>query len=574
MSSLDYFDPSSGVGGSSDPPVWNPWENQSMSQGLIYPDIDMSTALQTSSVQVSRNDDPIAKPYIEENVITKNQKSSERVDLAPKLYACCVKTAILPCRLVQNDLVSLYFRHVHPLFPVVDEHHFSTVHRRFRGQEELMNQGDFLIYLSILAAGFAHLTEIQLQRTPYRSIHDGQGALYDQVKARYWAATMIDPVVLTQVALIITLWSPGPPAPTEENNSYWLDIAFKHAYTFKLWDFRKFEAPKFARCRVLWWCCVVRDRHLALILRRPHRLHNITINVDLPSESDFGLEATEPSFVELPSKRLAMLSFTWLCKLSEIMARIANFQRQFRFSLEWNGTVDSYSGFQEVSKLDQQLDQWRGAFENSVSGGSDARKVSFSPPVTLLRIISYSTVTILYQFYFLLHRRDIETGSDLKPDPLERIKECSYYVAKNLEVVKSKDGIDDIPLWTLGCFVLPFTVYQVSEQIEESLPLKELLTFFIKKLTRRSSGAHTISQTVVRLVKAVVDDVNDSYLEDTSGLSSDTKMGDTTSNCSRPVMGSTRWQREARILAIALSLLDSSLEHNSIPDQSRIAVTT
>lgn len=70
------------------------------------------------------------------------------------------------------------------------------------------------------------------------------------------------------------------------------------------------------------------------------------------------------------------------------MARIANFQRQFRFSLEWNGTVDSSSGFEEISKPDQQLDQWTGAFENFASSGSDARKVSFSPPVTLLRIIN------------------------------------------------------------------------------------------------------------------------------------------------------------------------------------------
>lgn len=174
------------------------------------------------------------------------------------------------------------------------------------------------------------------------------------------------------------------------------------------------------------------------------------------------------------------------------------------------------------------------------------------------RHASVSTVTILYQFYFLLHRRDTETGSSLKPDPLEQIKECFYQVAKNLEVVKSKDGIDDIPLWTLvhpicmsaespfpllrlGCFVLPLAVYQVSEQIEERLRLKDLLMFFIKKLTRRSSGAHALSQAVTRLVKAVADDVNESCLEDVSGFSSDSGMSDTTIHDNRSPMGSTTW---------------------------------
>lgn len=63
--------------------------------------------------------------------------------------------------------------------------------------------------------------------------------------------------------------------------------------------------------------------------------------------------------------------------------------------------------------------------------------------------ISSSLVTVLYQFYFLLHRRDIETGAGFKPDPLERIKEGSYRVAINLEIIRSNDGSDDIPLWML-----------------------------------------------------------------------------------------------------------------------------
>jgi len=430
-----------------------------------------------------------------------------------------------------------------------------------------MEPGDFLVYLAILAAGFGHLSEIQLHRTPYRSLHDGQGALFDQVKVRYWSAADVDPISLIQSSLIISSWSPAPPAPIHENNSYWVDLAFKHANSVQLWSGSSAEC---SRRRLLWWCCIVRDRHLAVVLRRPYRLHNITTTGELPSYGDFSIEATEPSFLDLPSKRLAMLSFVWLCRLSEIMARIAHFQRQFRFSLEWNGTVDVSSGSEEIYDLDRQLDEWRSNFEASMSERDEARQAVFAPSVTLLRIVSYSLVTVLYQFYFLLHRRDIETGAGFKPDPLERIKEGSYRVAINLEIIRSNDSSDDIPLWIVGWLVLPLIVYQVTEYMEESLLLKDILKFFLKRLARRCSGAHTISQTVLKVVKAVAEGVNASTEEDFPtmifGINSTVVGQEKTS-----ALDLAKWKREAKILAISLSLCDPALEHNAVPDQSRVA---
>ncbi|KAH7409041.1 hypothetical protein BKA64DRAFT_664044 [Cadophora sp. MPI-SDFR-AT-0126] len=579
MSHLDFFDVASDVNSNRDTPgpTWNQCDHDSISASdeptLIYPAMDMSTALQTSSVCASpRNShNPVAPSFTEEAITTGDSNLEERIDLAPKLYACAVRSSILPCRQLQNELVTLYFRHIHPMLPGVDEHHFSTLHRNFRGREEFMEPGDFLIYLAILAAGFGHLSEIQLHRTPYRSLHDGQGALFDQVKVRYWSAVDIDPVLLTQVTLIISLWSPAPPAPIQENNSFWVDLAFKHANTAKLWDTRESgSSADFYRRRVLWWCCIVRDRHLAVVLRRPYRLHHIPAITDLPSKRDFGIEAMDSSFVELSLKHLAILSFVWFCRLSEIMARIANFQRQFRFSLEWNGAVDGPSGFAEIYELDRQLGQWRSSFENAVAEENDVSQVVFAPSVTLLRMISYSLVTVLYQFYFLLHRRDIE-GAGLKPDPLERMKDASYRVALSLEVVRANDGSDDIPLWVLGWFVLPLAVYQVSEQMEANLPLKDVLMFFMKRLTRRCSGAHTISQTVIKVVKAVAERVNASASIDSSGMLTDMSPNGTVREGNTSALNSARWQREAKILAISLGLCDPALEHNAIPDQSKVA---
>lgn len=103
---------------------------------------------------------------------------------------------------------------------------------------------------------------------------------------------------------------------------------------------------------------------------------------------DFGLESTEPSFSDLPSKRIAMLAFIWLCKLSETMAGIAVFQQQVKFSKDWNGTTDSSSDLEEVYKFDRQLEKWNADFEKSLSDLLGDSKRSYSTPVVFLRIIS------------------------------------------------------------------------------------------------------------------------------------------------------------------------------------------
>lgn len=113
-------------------------------------------------------------------------------------------------------------------------------------------------------------------------------------------------------------------------------------------------------------------------------------------------------------------------------------------------------------------------------------------------------------------------------------------------------------------------MYQVTEYMEESLLLKDILKFFLKRLARRCSGAHTISQTVLEVVKAVAEGVNASTEEDFPtmifGINSTVVGQEKTS-----ALDLAKWKREAKILAISLSLCDPALEHNAVPDQSRVA---
>lgn len=99
-------------------------------------------------------------PSVHQNVEIRNPTRlnlvpSEPLDMVPNFYAYSVKACLLPIRRVQHSLITHYFDHIHPLFPVVDEYHFANIYRKFDGQEELMNKADFIIYYAIMVAGFA-----------------------------------------------------------------------------------------------------------------------------------------------------------------------------------------------------------------------------------------------------------------------------------------------------------------------------------------------------------------------------------------------------------------------------------
>jgi hypothetical protein len=115
---------------------------------LTYLGMDMTTAIVScfpsvpSSPQSERSLSSVLAP-------------TENLDMVPSFYAYSVKSCLLPIRKVQDQLVAHYFFHVHPMFPLVDEAYFTKLHQAYRGQEELMDKTDFMVYYAIMVAGFA-----------------------------------------------------------------------------------------------------------------------------------------------------------------------------------------------------------------------------------------------------------------------------------------------------------------------------------------------------------------------------------------------------------------------------------
>ncbi|KUJ06339.1 uncharacterized protein LY89DRAFT_790625 [Mollisia scopiformis] len=439
----------------------------------FHPSLDMTTALVSAEPRLPPNLHSVGPEVPADGTIDAMLMYKERLDLVPNLYTYTVKSCLLPIRRVQTALVTLYFHHIHPMFPVVDEYHITELHRKYRGKEELMDPCDFTIYHAIMVAGFAHLSEAQ---------------------ARYWSQPAIDPVILTQISLILSLWSPGWIGP--QNNSYWLDQAFKHASAGKLWEPQ--PSTRHCRRRLLWWCCLIRDRVLALGMRRPHRLHRAPLDDEVISQSDFGLEAKYPSYTDRKSKSVAVLAFIWFCKLSKIMEAIAVAQRRNKFSRDWDGESAAITAIEldEVNKLDVGLKCWLEEFEDAVAEATreDVDQIVWVP-ISTLRIMVHSLRAGLYQPYLHL---PISHPSLSGPgiDPLQRMKDGARQVAMSVSDVMQNKKSDAIPTWLVAWVTLPVAVYHVNNRIRTNTPPDQILMPFLAQLVRRSSGAQMLLMTV------------------------------------------------------------------------------
>lgn len=117
------------------------------------------------------------------------------------------------------------------------------------------------------------------------------------------------------------------------------------------------------RRRIIWWCCLLRDRLISVALRRFYRIHEAKSTWPIVTEADFGPEAMFPKFMTVKRKRAVLQSFIWWCSLSDIVRDIAVFQEKKRFDREWSDSLTTeaaiVSELAQVSQFDNRLKSWK-----------------------------------------------------------------------------------------------------------------------------------------------------------------------------------------------------------------------
>lgn len=185
----------------------------------------------------------------------------------------------------------------------------------------------------------------------------------------------------------MSLWSPCN--SDIQVNSYWVAVAFDHEreYRSSVIAIREADESQLCCSNVLSWCCLIRERMLAIGMRRPNRLNRRAYVPPLPTNKDFGREPWSPSHISRDSKEELCGMFRSLCTLSDIMEDMAIFHRSSRFLREWSEFTAKVSSqeVQQVFALEQRLICWQEDLNLTIFGRF---AICDHPLVYILKIIS------------------------------------------------------------------------------------------------------------------------------------------------------------------------------------------
>ncbi|KAM5358991.1 hypothetical protein ACJZ2D_014816 [Fusarium nematophilum] len=185
----------------------------------------------------------------------------------------------------QNTLLEAYIEYVHPYLPVVDLCGFlNAIH----DPDGLNGKISLLLYHAVMFAGSGFVGKEHLTKNGYSTRKGARRCLLQKTRLIYDLGYESDRTVLIQALLIMTYWYETP--DDQKDAWHWLGVAISLAQTAGLHHYvRSASATPTDRIiwKRIWWSCFMRDRLIALGMRRPTRIDEREFDVPMLQEEDF-----------------------------------------------------------------------------------------------------------------------------------------------------------------------------------------------------------------------------------------------------------------------------------------------
>ncbi|KAI1498223.1 transcription factor CTF1 [Biscogniauxia marginata] len=195
----------------------------------------------------------------------------------------------LPGPALQNALLRAYVEYVHPYMPLIDLHDFlSAVNAR----EGLYGQISLFLYQSIMFAATAFVDVKYLKEVGYPNRKAARKAFFYKARLLYDFDYESDRLILVQALLLMTYWYETP--DDQKDTWHWMGVAISLAHTIGLHrnPANTSMSPRKQKLwKRIWWSCFMRDRLIALGMRRPTRIQDEDFDVPMLEEGDFEIEA-------------------------------------------------------------------------------------------------------------------------------------------------------------------------------------------------------------------------------------------------------------------------------------------
>jgi len=200
---------------------------------------------------------------------------------------------LIPETSLRNELLRCYVQYVHPYLPLLELDDFLAAVQKDDGSSTV----SLLLFQAAMFAATAYIDMRYLNVQGYDTRKAARKAFFSRVKLLYDFDYEIDRVIVVQSVLLMTYWYESPDDPKDV--WHWLGVAISLARTIGL-NCDTTNSPlslqKQKLWKRIWWSCYMRDRLVAIGMRRPIRIRDEEFDVSMLEVSDF---ETRPLEVEL-----------------------------------------------------------------------------------------------------------------------------------------------------------------------------------------------------------------------------------------------------------------------------------
>ncbi|KAF8462143.1 fungal-specific transcription factor domain-containing protein [Kalaharituber pfeilii] len=180
----------------------------------------------------------------------------------------------LPEQHLRHELLKAHFKFVHPFMPLLDRKEFMESTMGLSGVGKLFVDMDLL-----RAAGY-----------PTRKA--ARKAFFTKTRLLYDFDYEPDRMSLVQALLLMTYWYETP--DDQKDTWHWMGVAISLSHTIGLHrnpeNSTALDAKRKKLWKRIWWSCVMRDRLVALGMRRPTRIKSEDCNVPMLTLDDFEID--------------------------------------------------------------------------------------------------------------------------------------------------------------------------------------------------------------------------------------------------------------------------------------------
>lgn len=195
----------------------------------------------------------------------------------------------IPDTELRDQLLRCYAEFVHPYMPLLDMHRFVATIDRNDGQDGI----SLLLFQAVMFASIATVDMRYLKAAGYESRRTARREFFNKTRLLYDFDCEVDRISLIQSLLLMTYWYETP--DDQKDSHHWMGIAVSLAQTIGLHrnpgKSMTMEPARQQLWKRIWWSTYMRDRLIALGMRRPTRIKNGDFDVPMLTVDDFEIAA-------------------------------------------------------------------------------------------------------------------------------------------------------------------------------------------------------------------------------------------------------------------------------------------